>query len=58
MLITICRINDGEDLLMTVSMPSIEVDTVGGGTVLGLLGSVLEMLGIEGAHYTSPGQEA
>ena len=56
MLITICRINDSEDLLMTVSMPSIEVGTIGGGTVLGPQGSVLEMLGIKGARYTSPGQ--
>jgi len=43
---------------MTVSMPSIEVGTVGGGTVLGPQGSVLEMLGIKSAHYTSPGQNA
>jgi len=43
---------------MTVSMPSIEVGTVGRGTVLGPQGSVLEMLGIKGAHYTSPGQNA
>jgi len=59
MLITICRTNDGEDLLsMTVYMPSIEVGTVGGGAVLDLLGSVLEMLGIKGARYASPGQDA
>ena len=38
MLITICRTNDGENLLMTASMPSIEVGTIGGGTDLGLLG--------------------
>ncbi|OAX36835.1 hypothetical protein K503DRAFT_867290 [Rhizopogon vinicolor AM-OR11-026] len=50
--------NDGEDLLMTVSMPSIEVGTVGGGTVLGPQGSILEMLGIKGAHHTAPGQNA
>ena len=59
MLITICRTNDGEDLLsMTVYMPSIEVGTIGGGAVLDLLGSVLEMLGIKGARYASPGQDA
>ncbi|KAG2123741.1 hydroxymethylglutaryl-coenzyme A reductase-domain-containing protein [Suillus clintonianus] len=45
--------NDGEDLLMTISMPSIEVGTVGGGTVLGPQGSVLEMLGLKGAHPTT-----
>jgi hydroxymethylglutaryl-CoA reductase (NADPH) len=50
--------NDGEDLLMTVSMPSIEVGTVGGGTVLGPQGSVLEMLGLKGSHPTTPGHNA
>ncbi|KAJ7071773.1 hydroxymethylglutaryl-coenzyme A reductase-domain-containing protein [Mycena belliarum] len=50
--------NDGQDLLMTVSMPSIEVGTVGGGTVLGPQGAVLEMLGLRGAHPTRPGQNA
>ena len=51
-------INDGEDLLMTVSMPCIEVGTVGGGTVLAPQQAVLEMLGIKGAHPTHPGQNA
>jgi len=52
------RINDGEDLLMTVSMPCIEVGTVGGGTILAPQGAVLEMLGIKGAHPTTPGMNA
>lgn len=43
---------------MTVSMPSIEVGTVGGGTVLAPQGAVLEMLGFKGAHATLPGQNA
>jgi len=43
---------------MTCSMPSIEVGTVGGGTVLAPQGSVLEMLGIRGANSTSPGHNA
>jgi len=43
---------------MTVTMPSIEVGTVGGGTVLPPQGSVLEMLGIKGAHPSKPGQNA
>ncbi|EKM75627.1 hypothetical protein AGABI1DRAFT_64187 [Agaricus bisporus var. burnettii JB137-S8] len=51
-------INDGEDLLMTVSMPSIEVGTVGGGTVLAPQQAVLDMLGVRGAHPTHPGQNA
>jgi len=50
--------NHGEDLLMTVSMPCIEVGTVGGGTVLGPQQAMLEMLGVKGAHPTNPGQNA
>ncbi|KAF8634822.1 hypothetical protein AX17_004073 [Amanita inopinata Kibby_2008] len=50
--------NDGQDLLMTISMPSIEVGTVGGGTILAPQGSVLEMLGIKGANSSTPGQNA
>ncbi|KAG5654564.1 hypothetical protein H0H81_000089 [Sphagnurus paluster] len=50
--------NDGEDLLMTVTMPSIEVGTVGGGTILSPQQAVLEMLGIKGAHPTDPGANA
>ena len=52
------RTNDGEDLLITVTMPSIEVGTVGGGTVLAPQQAILEMLGVKGAHPTSPGQNA
>ncbi|KAG9021649.1 3-hydroxy-3-methylglutaryl-coenzyme A (HMG-CoA) reductase isozyme [Tulasnella sp. UAMH 9824] len=51
-------VNQDQDLLITVSMPSIEVGTVGGGTVLGPQGAVLEMLGLRGAHPTSPGHNA
>lgn len=51
-------VNDGEDLLMTISMPSIEVGTVGGGTILGPQRAMLEMLGVAGAHATSPGANA
>ena len=39
-------------------MPSIEVGTVGGGTVLAPQQGVLEMLGIKGAHGTRPGEHA
>lgn len=52
------RVNKGEDLLMTITMPSIEVGTVGGGTVLGPQQGVLELLGMKGAHPTHPGQNA
>ena len=43
---------------MTVSMPCIEVGTVGGGTILPPQGAVLEMLGVRGAHPTNPGENA
>jgi hydroxymethylglutaryl-CoA reductase (NADPH) len=43
---------------MTVSMPCIEVGTVGGGTVLAPQGAVLDLLGIRGAHPTHPGSNA
>ena len=45
-------------MLVTISMPCIEVGTVGGGTVLAPQGSVLEMLGLKGAHPSQPGQNA
>ncbi|SJX63248.1 probable 3-hydroxy-3-methylglutaryl-coenzyme A reductase [Sporisorium reilianum f. sp. reilianum] len=51
-------VNDDQDLLITVSMPSIEVGTVGGGTVLPPQRSMLEMMGIAGAHATTPGANA
>ncbi|KAF8501845.1 hydroxymethylglutaryl-coenzyme A reductase-domain-containing protein [Gautieria morchelliformis] len=50
--------NNGEDLLITVTMPSIEVGTVGGGTVLAPQQAVLDVLGLRGAHPTSPGANA
>ncbi|KAH9968240.1 hydroxymethylglutaryl-coenzyme A reductase-domain-containing protein [Russula dissimulans] len=50
--------NEGKDVLVTITMPCIEVGTVGGGTVLAPQQSVLEMLGIKGAHPTQPGQNA
>ncbi|PWN48638.1 hypothetical protein IE53DRAFT_389145 [Violaceomyces palustris] len=51
-------INDGQDLLLTVSMPSIEVGTVGGGTILPPQRAMLEMIGVSGAHPTTPGANA
>ena len=43
---------------MTITMPCIEVGTVGGGTILSPQYAVLEMLGVAGAHPTNPGQNA
>lgn len=48
---------NGDDLYMTVTMPSIEVGTVGGGTVLSAQSACLEMLGVKGSHPTSPGRK-
>lgn len=52
------RTNNGEDLLVTISMPSIEVGTIGGGTVLAPQQAVLDMLGFKGAHPTHPGHNS
>ncbi|KGK40162.1 hypothetical protein JL09_g570 [Pichia kudriavzevii] len=46
------------DLRISVSMPSIEVGTIGGGTVLEPQGAMLELLGIRGPHPTEPGANA
>ena len=39
-------------------MPSIEVGTIGGGTILEPQAAMLEMLGVRGAHMTNPGANA
>jgi hydroxymethylglutaryl-CoA reductase (NADPH) len=49
-----CCGENEEDLYMTCTMPSMEVGTVGGGTVLPGQGACLEMLGVKGAHITHP----
>lgn len=39
-------------------MPSIEVGTIGGGTVLEPQSACLDLLGVRGAHQTNPGDNA
>lgn len=39
-------------------MPSIEVGTIGGGTILEPQSAMLDLLGVRGAHPTSPGDNA
>jgi hydroxymethylglutaryl-CoA reductase (NADPH) len=39
-------------------MPSIEVGTIGGGTVLEPQAAMLDLLGVRGAHATNPGDNA
>lgn len=55
--ITLMREIDG-DLRISVSMPCIEVGTIGGGTVLGPQGAMLDLLGVRGPHPTTPGENA
>jgi len=46
------------DLHITVTMPSIEVGTIGGGTILEPQAAMLDMLGVRGPHPTFPGANA
>jgi len=46
------------DLLITITMPCIELGTIGGGTSLLPQSGVLDMLGLRGAHPTDPGANA
>jgi hydroxymethylglutaryl-CoA reductase (NADPH) len=45
-------------LQISVSMPSIEVGTLGGGTILEPQAAMLDMLGVRGSHPTNPGDNA
>ncbi|KAG0340969.1 3-hydroxy-3-methylglutaryl-coenzyme A (HMG-CoA) reductase isozyme [Podila horticola] len=51
-------INNGQDLLISCTMPSIEVGTLGGGTSLPPQASMLDMLGVRGSHSETPGANA
>jgi hydroxymethylglutaryl-CoA reductase (NADPH) len=46
------------NLQISVSMPSIEVGTLGGGTILEPQGAMLDLLGVRGSHPTNPGDHA
>lgn len=48
----------GDDLVVSVSMPCIEVGTIGGGTILEPQGAMLDLLGVRGPHPTQPGSNA
>ncbi|KAL2867533.1 hydroxymethylglutaryl-coenzyme A reductase-domain-containing protein [Aspergillus lucknowensis] len=45
-------------LQISVSMPSVEVGTIGGGTTLGPQRAMLDMLGVRGPHPENPGENA
>lgn len=47
-----------EDLYISCTMPSLEVGTVGGGTVLPAQSACLDMLGIKGGNVNQPGENA
>lgn len=51
-------INDGKDLHVSVTMPSIEVGTVGGGTQLASQSACLNLLGVKGANRECAGGNA
>ncbi|KAK9286581.1 hypothetical protein L1049_014980 [Liquidambar formosana] len=51
-------VNDGKDLHVSVTMPSIEVGTVGGGTQLASQSACLNLLGVKGASKDSPGSNS
>ncbi|CAM8915964.1 unnamed protein product [Rhodiola kirilowii] len=48
-------VNGGKDIHVSVTMPSIEVGTVGGGTQLASQSACLNLLGVKGANAESPG---
>ncbi|PFH61201.1 hypothetical protein XA68_18017 [Ophiocordyceps unilateralis] len=45
-------------LQISVSMPSLEVGTLGGGTILEPQSAMLDILGVRGPHPTNPGDNA
>ncbi|CAA0816814.1 hydroxy methylglutaryl CoA reductase 1 [Striga hermonthica] len=51
-------VNGGKDLHVSVTMPSIEVGTVGGGTQLASQSACLNLLGVKGASKEVPGSNA
>jgi len=50
--------NNGRDLYISCTMPSIEVGTVGGGTFLPAQATCLDILNVKGASYERPGAHA
>lgn len=46
------------DLQISVTMPSLEVGTIGGGTILEPQAAILNMLGVRGPNMSNPGDNA
>lgn len=55
---TLFEKTDEGDLYMSVTMPSIEVGTIGGGTILPGQSASLELLGVKGSNNDEPGANA
>lgn len=53
-----CHGDNGDDLYLTCTMPSLEVGTVGGGTGLPGQQACLDMLGVRGPHRTNPAENS
>lgn len=51
-------VNDGQDLHVSVTMPCVEVGTVGGGTGLSAQRACLDLLGVAGPNHEHPGENA
>lgn len=49
---------NGQDLYISCTMPSIEIGTVGGGTILPAQSACLDMLGVKGPHLKNPGDNS
>ena len=56
--ITLMEISDEKDLYISVTMPCLEVGTVGGGTHLPTQSAMLNLLGVKGSHITDCGKNA
>lgn len=50
--------DSGLDLYITCTMPSLEVGTIGGGTILPGQSACLEMMGVKGSNAEEPGANA
>ncbi|CAG7726650.1 unnamed protein product [Allacma fusca] len=50
--------DNGQDLYISCTMPSVEVGTVGGGTILSSQAACLKMLGLSGPNLSQPGHNA
>ncbi|CAH0551758.1 unnamed protein product [Brassicogethes aeneus] len=49
---------NGQDLYISCTMPSLEIGTIGGGTILPAQSACLDMLGVKGPHATEHGRNA